>query len=160
MHHLIPYEEMLRVAGYRVTKQREYILDAVCAANGHTTLKQIYMRAHSRDATLNQSSVYRSLKVFASLGIVVAGITPDGDAVYDIAPPTPHHHLVCECCGAEFEIGHELVSLVFQLMQKQYDFRVTTNHMTLWGRCATCQITVEDAVCPSGARSNLISNQG
>jgi Fe2+ or Zn2+ uptake regulation protein len=39
------YSRVLREAGYRITEQREVILDAVCAGSGHSTLKEIFVRA-------------------------------------------------------------------------------------------------------------------
>ena len=43
-HYRLDYETIIRSSGCRVTSQRIWILDAVCAAGGHTTLAEIYLR--------------------------------------------------------------------------------------------------------------------
>jgi Fe2+ or Zn2+ uptake regulation protein len=49
-HTSLNYSRVLREAGYRVTDQREVILDAVCAGGGHSTLKEIFLRAQRSTA--------------------------------------------------------------------------------------------------------------
>lgn len=74
-HENIDYEGVLRRAGYRVTRQRLIILDAVCEGGGHTTLKEVFSRVRIVDDTIDQSSLYRALKLFVDLGLVVSATT-------------------------------------------------------------------------------------
>jgi Fur family ferric uptake transcriptional regulator len=129
---------VLREAGYRVTEQRETILDAVCASGGHATLKEIHLRAQREVPSLDRSSVYRALKLFVELGLVVSGVNSEGEDVYEIPRPHPHHHLVCRVCGDEHEIAHDLVEGLYAAMQTNYGFRVTSDHLVLFGYCTAC----------------------
>jgi Fe2+ or Zn2+ uptake regulation protein len=129
---------VLREAGYRVTEQREAILDAVCASGGHSTLKAIYLRAQEVLPSLDRSSVYRALKLFVDLGLVVAGLNSDGEAIYEIAQPQPHHHLICRVCGAEHEIAHDMIESLYTAIAARYAFQVTSDHLVLFGICAEC----------------------
>ncbi len=106
-HETMDYEGIMHRAGHRVTLQRVMILDAVCAGGGHTTRKQVYSRVRRMDDTIDLSSVYRTLKLFVELGLVVSAETPGGETVYEIPKPRPHHHLACRVCGKEEEIGQE-----------------------------------------------------
>ena len=63
-HQQVHWEDVLRRAGHRATRQRGLILDAVCAGGGHTSLGEVYARAKRRDRALDRSTVYRALKVF------------------------------------------------------------------------------------------------
>jgi Fe2+ or Zn2+ uptake regulation protein len=77
-HETMDYEGVLHAAGHRVTPQRVMILDAVCDGGGHTTLKQVYTRVTHMDDTIDRSSIYRTLKLFVELGLVVSAETSAG----------------------------------------------------------------------------------
>jgi Fur family ferric uptake transcriptional regulator len=137
-HNAIDYEGLLRAAGHRVTPQRVLILDAVCDAGGHTTLGQVYARVREVDRTIDRSTLYRALKLFVALGLVVSADTGDGETYYEIARPQRHHHLVCRQCGSETEIDHALLQPVFDQVLRQHGFRLDSDHIVLFGTCANC----------------------
>lgn len=140
-HEALDYEGVLHAAGHRVTPQRVLILDAVCAGGGHTTLKQISNRVRHMDDTIDQSSVYRALKLFVELGLVVSAETPAGETVYEIPKPRPHHHLVCRVCGKEEEIGPDALEATIAFVRKHYGFVVDVEHLVLTGVCKDCRET-------------------
>ena len=78
-HHSIEYEAILHAAGHRITPQRILILDTVCDAGGHTSLGEIYAWAHKSDPTIDRSTLYRTLKLFVDLGLVLSADTGDGE---------------------------------------------------------------------------------
>jgi Fur family ferric uptake transcriptional regulator len=143
-HETMDYEGVLHAAGHRVTPQRVMILDAVCAGGGHTTLKQIFNRVQHMDDTIDQSSVYRALKLFVALGLVVSAETTVGETVYEIAKSKPHHHLVCRFCGNEEEIGPEALEGTIAYVFDRHGFRVDVDHLVLTGVCRDCQRTVTE----------------
>lgn len=154
-HEDMDYEGILHAAGHRVTLQRVMILDAVCEGGGHTTLKQVSRRLKKMDDTIDRSSLYRTLKLFVELGLVVSAENPVGETIYEIPKRQPHHHLICRKCGNEQEIGQEAMAGMFALVEERYGFRVATDHLVLNGICAACQATMdgEDIAIPraSGA---------
>jgi Fe2+ or Zn2+ uptake regulation protein len=118
-HHNTDYQSILRAAGHRVTPQRVLILDSVCAAGGHTTLGEVYARAHHIDPSLDRSTLYRTLKLLVELGLVVSADTGDGEMYYEIAKSHRHHHLVCRQCGKELDdIDPEHLALLKELAQE------------------------------------------
>ena len=134
------WESVLRRAGYRATRQRELILDAVCAGGGHTTLGEVYARAHRRDPALDRSTVYRALKVFVETELVVAADTGDGETCYEIKHAAPHHHLVCRACGWEGEFDDTLLQVTFDRVRDAHGFAVDTDHLVLFGYCERCRV--------------------
>lgn len=139
-HHRLDWEQVLWARGHRVTPQRSLVLDAVCDAEGHsTTLGEIYAHVQRQDATVDRSTVYRALHLFVQLGIVVSTDAGDGEARFEIATPVPHHHLICRQCGRAQEIEGPELAESFGLIANRYGFRVTTEHLTLFGLCAECQ---------------------
>jgi Fur family ferric uptake transcriptional regulator len=138
-HHTIAYEDIIRAAGHRVTPQRIRILDAICDGGGHTTLGEVYARVRQVDRSIDRSTLYRTLKLFVELGLVVSADTGDGETYYEIAKPHRHHHLVCRQCGQQQEIDHAAVEPVFKHLLDRYGFQADTDHLVLFGICANCQ---------------------
>lgn len=137
-HHTINYEEIIRSAGHRLTPQRILILDAVCDGEGHTTLGEIYGRVRQADQSIDRSTLYRTLKLFVELGLVVSADTGQGETYYEIARSHRHHHLVCRQCGKEQEVDHAVVQSMFENIAQRYDFKVDTDHLVLFGICSDC----------------------
>jgi len=138
-HQQVHWEDVLRRAGHRATRQRGLILDAVCAGGGHTSLGEVYARAKRRDRALDRSTVYRALKVFIETELVVAADTGDGETYYEIKRPQQHHHLVCRGCGWEQEIDASVLEAMVDRVRDQHGFTVVTDHLVLFGFCQTCR---------------------
>lgn len=129
----------LRGEGYRVTPQRQLILDAVCRLGGHVTADAIYAAVRAIAPTLNQGTVYRALNFFCEQGIVTATQQADGLTVYELAGRQPHHHFVCRHCGADYQAPHEALAPLFAVAREQFGFCVEMNHISFFGRCRRCQ---------------------
>jgi Fur family ferric uptake transcriptional regulator len=137
-HHLLNYATRLREHGLRLTPQREMILDAICEGDGHTTFDKIYARLHAKAPAINQATVYRALKLFCDLGLVVAADLGDHKTVYEIASVTPHHHLVCRACGQVEQIDHAALASLFAAFEREQRFTPDVNHLVLFGYCRRC----------------------
>src|SRR5262249_20051817 len=55
--------EALRLEGYRMTKQRDTLLDVIEHAQGHLDADGIYDLARQRDPRISLSAVYRTLNL-------------------------------------------------------------------------------------------------
>jgi Fur family transcriptional regulator, ferric uptake regulator len=137
-HDTLRWEQVLRHAGHRVTRQRGVILDAVCAGNGHTSLGDIYARAHRKDPSLDRSTVYRALKLFVDVDLVVAAEPGDGETYYEIKRLEHHHHLICRRCGDDQEIDDSAFKDMIDQVAQRYGFEIATDHVVLFGTCSRC----------------------
>ena len=63
------WREKLREKGYRLTPQRELILDAVDTL-GHATPDEVLAEVRKKSSAVNVSTVYRTLEVLEELGLV------------------------------------------------------------------------------------------
>jgi Fur family ferric uptake transcriptional regulator len=138
-HYQTSYEDILRAAGHRVTRQRVLILDAVCEAGGHSSLGEIYARVRLQDPSIDRSTLYRTLKLYVDLGLVVSAEPGDGETYYEIAKVHPHHHLICRFCGQEQEIEHEVVQTMFDQLNEVYGFHADSDHLVIRGICRECR---------------------
>lgn len=138
MNH-IEQEMILRQTGHRVTLQRLAILDAVREGDGHLSIGEIYRRVHQNDPSIDRSTLYRTLKLFVALKLLVSADIGDGETYYEMTKAHPHHHLVCSQCGKEEELDHTLVQTrLFDAISKEYGFTAVTDHLVLFGLCADC----------------------
>jgi len=137
-HDQLNYIERVREQGGRMTPQRQIILDAVCAIGRHTTACAIYDRVHTTTPAINRATVYRTLAFFCDLQIIVSAEI-DGQTVYEIADPTPHHHLVCRKCGYVTTLADHHLNQFIQHLVEEHRFQPEINHLTISGLCAACQ---------------------
>lgn len=137
-HNKINYLEIFHRNGYRVTDQRQVILDAICEADGHTSVGEIYYRAKKLDNGINRSTIYRGLDVLVELGIVNVAEDVNGEKVYELVREQPHHHLICRTCGQDIEIENSVIEEFYQHLQTQYNYKVEMDHLIIFGVCPKC----------------------
>jgi Fur family ferric uptake transcriptional regulator len=133
--HLI---EDIRQRGYRMTPQRDMILEAI-HASGHMTADEIYQQVHVKSPAVNLATVYRTLELLKALHLVSAIDTGEGCVHYELAGEQPHHHLVCEACGKAVELDCDVLLPLEQELCKRYGFQMNLNHLALFGLCPKCQ---------------------
>jgi Fur family transcriptional regulator, ferric uptake regulator len=137
-HHLLDYPTRLRDEGFRVTPQRQLILDAICEAGQHVSIDRIIRTAQARSPRLNRATIYRNL-IFLRDRHLVVSTEMGGETFFEIARREPHHHLVCRRCSAEEDLEHELVAPLFETIQRRKGFLAECDHLTLTGICSACQ---------------------
>jgi Fur family ferric uptake transcriptional regulator len=137
-HQQLDYRARMREGGFRVTPQRQLILDAICEGGGHTTLPEIYDRVQAKAPTISRATVYRTLDFFCRLGLVVAADIGCEHTVYEIAGVTRHHHLACRQCGQVEQLDPELIGALFAQIESEQGFKVDMDHIVLLGLCKQC----------------------
>jgi Fur family transcriptional regulator, ferric uptake regulator len=141
-HNMTSIAEQLRATGYRVTPQRQIILDAICILGSHVTPDAVYAQVQKVVPSLNRATVYRTLHFLAEQRILTATLLADGRLNYELAGAKPHHHLVCRDCGASTELPHSILQRVFTEVKNRYHFHIETNHISFFGLCGHCHSQV------------------
>ena len=98
----------LHAQGYRLTPQRQLILEAVRRAETHVTPEQVYDRVHRQQPTISRATIYRTLDFLCEVRLIHA-LYWGGQMYYEIAGDEPHHHLICRTCGGVDQIDHVLL---------------------------------------------------
>ena len=135
---------ILREAGGRMTSQRRLILETLDEMGGHPTAEQIYSNVRTQDASINPSTVYRTLGWLAEAGLVDARhLTPGRNSgrpeQFDPAYPVEHHHFVCTDCGKVIEFASAQIERAKQEFSQAQGVTVERASLTLYGLCANCQ---------------------
>ncbi len=138
-HDMAQISARLRQAGFRVTPQRQLILDAVCALGGHVTPEAVYKQVRAIAPAINRATVYRALHFLTEQQILAEMVLPNGRTGYEIAGETPHHHLVCRQCGNSVEVADELIRPLAKEIEAQYNFTLDMRHVTFFGLCPVCR---------------------
>lgn len=139
MSHCHTLLDTLRQRGYRLTPQREMIVEALAHADGHVTAEEIYAQVSDRVQAVNIATVYRTLELLVATGLTSRIDLRDGRVVYTTAQHGPHIHLVCRCCGEIFNADHYLVDALDEQLRVQYKFQADLQHLSISGVCAKCQ---------------------
>jgi Fe2+ or Zn2+ uptake regulation protein len=132
------YASLIRKQGFRLTPQRQLILDTVCEVGGHATAKEIHERIQVIAPAVNRATVYRTLDFFRDLRLIVASDI-GGKTVYEIADPIPHHHLVCRRCGRVEALADHHFHELFDHLMSEHNFEAELDHVTIPGICDDCR---------------------
>lgn len=138
------FAQRIREQGYRYTPQRQLILDALCEMGGHATVDDVYERVHALAPTVNLATVYRTMNFLEELNLVFSADI-QGQRVYEIARPTPHHHLVCRRCGQLTTIADHLLDELVERLAREHDFEAELNHLAIPGLCGDCRRKTSEA---------------
>lgn len=148
-HHTWNYQDALRQAGYRVTPQREAIMDVVCAADRRMSARELCDAVQQVAPGTDPATVYRNLR-FLSERKLLRAIEVEGRTCYVLGgPEASHHHLVCRRCGREMEIPERATSAFYDELARDFGFRVDDDHLVLHGLCAACAASYEGDTGPS-----------
>lgn len=128
----------LRKRGFRMTPQRQIILQILHDANGHLSPVDIFNKASRSIPGLTEATVYRTLEFLAQNGMIHSAQNSSGHLVYEIAGHK-HHHLLCQNCSKNIEVEHAVLQKIYEQLEADSGFLLNTSHMTFLGLCPDCQ---------------------
>jgi Fur family ferric uptake transcriptional regulator len=132
------WDDTLRASGYRVTPQRQLVLEAVTKLE-HATPEEIYAEVKQTAVGVNLSTVYRTLELLEQIGLVTHTHLGHGAHRYHLAADAAHVHLVCRDCDAITQIEPAAVSSLVSALEGEYGFETDVGHLTVFGTCARCR---------------------
>ena len=131
------WQAELRARGYRLTPQRQLVLEAV-GTLGHATPEDIAQSVKETASGINISTVYRTLELLEELGLVQHAHLGHGSPTWSLAGEDDHVHLVCRDCGAVEEVERAAVAGIAEELRRRRGFVVDLGHLTVFGRCRGC----------------------
>jgi Fur family ferric uptake transcriptional regulator len=131
------WEAELRARGYRLTPQRQLVLEAV-GTLGHGTPEEIAAAVRRTATAVNISTVYRTLELLEELGLVQHTHLGHGAPTYSVPSDDDHVHLVCRDCGGVEEVESSVVEDVVRRLSAERGFSVDVGHFAVFGQCRSC----------------------
>jgi len=141
--------ERLRQSGQRVTRQRLAIFTALARLGGHRTAEEIYDLVRAQHPDVNLSTVYRNLDLGVELGLVTQTDLGGGVRRFELVRAERHHHLVCQQCGAVFELEDDLLEPLRAALLERYGFVARMDPFAIFGTCSACRSRSRTAGAPS-----------
>ncbi len=131
------WQSTLRERGYRLTPQRQLVLEAVTALR-HGTPDEICARVQTTAGGVNMSTVYRALELLEELGLVTHTHLGHGAPTYHAATDEDHLHLVCRICGEVMETDVSIADALVRRLADEHGFETDVAHFAIYGRCRGC----------------------
>lgn len=128
--------QALRSRGYRLTPQRQMVLDAVVSL-GAGTVEEIGAVVRQAAPGVNITTVYRTLDLLEELGVVRHRHVGHGAPRYSPAG-VDEVQAVCHRCGAVTDMPAELLGPVARWLAAQRGFALATGHIAMTGTCRDC----------------------
>jgi len=139
----------LRENGLKLTHQRLEVIREIAGTEEHPDVETVFRGVRVRVPTISLDTVYRTLAVLVTHGLVVRSTGTTGPARYD-ANTANHHHFICAQCGLVRDVDSmELDGLRAPEATAELG-RVDSVQVQLRGLCRACQVTASGGTSPAG----------
>ena len=126
---------------YRMTHQRNVILEEVQKGPPHPTADEIYERVRKRLPRISLGTVYRNLDVLATCGLI-RKLEPGQSQMRFEAETTEHYHTVCTRCGkiedAPIEPSDDALEVLEKALGKLTRYGIFGHKLEFLGLCKEC----------------------
>jgi Fur family ferric uptake transcriptional regulator len=131
--------QQLRARGHKLTQPRRAILRALLAAAKPLSPAELQASGQAFCTELGLVTVYRTLELMESIGMVRPVHLADGCHGFALATPGHTHHVVCERCHAVIEIvGCDLGDFLDRVAART-GYAITGHWLEIAGICDECQ---------------------
>ncbi len=136
-----PQEAIAAMAdhGYRMTGPRRAIIASALRQERPFTAEQIVADAAGAAGESGRSTVYRTLEILASLGVLSRILDGSGRPVYVAGAPVHRHHLVCAGCGTAVPFNACPVADLADTLARENDFEIHGHLLEIFGTCGDCR---------------------
>jgi len=131
------WEVRLREHGYRITPQRQLVLEAVEGLR-HGTPEEILIEVQRTASGVNLSTIYRTLEVLEDVGLVTHAHIGHGAPTYHAVDEHIHIHLVCDRCRKVLSIPASVAEGFVNSLEMDFGFHTDISHVSVHGRCDDC----------------------
>lgn len=131
------WEQRLREHGFRITPQRQLVLEAVEALR-HGTPEEILVEVQHTASGVNLSTIYRTLEVLEAVGLITHAHIGHGAPTYHAVDEHVHIHLVCDRCGVVNSVPAPVADAFASDLRTTYGFETDISHVSIHGKCSEC----------------------
>lgn len=119
--------------GLRMTGQRRIIAQVLAEAHDHPDVELVYRRAHEHDKRISLSTVYRTLKLFETKGILERHDFGRGRGQYEEAERAHHDHLIDVSTGRVIEFQNDQIEKLQEAIARELGFDLVGHKLELYG---------------------------
>jgi Fe2+ or Zn2+ uptake regulation protein len=128
----------IKSRGYRLTRQRQVVLEELAKVDYHPRADQLYTIVRRRLPTISFATVYRTLRTLEELGLSRVVRFGSKSARFD-ANVGHHQHFICERCDRIVDIDSDLgIDLEVPALTRQ-GYEIRASRVQLVGLCPACR---------------------
>jgi len=132
--------------GLKRTAQRDLILDTFLRMEAHLSSEDLYQLVKKEDATIGQTTVYRTLKLLTEAGLAREVRFGDGRTHYEHNYKHQHHdHMICSECGRIIEFFSAELEALQDKIAAKHRFQITQHLHRIIGLCSECRRAAKDS---------------
>jgi Fur family ferric uptake transcriptional regulator len=135
-------QSLLTERGIRMTRQRRAILHVIETAKKHLDANQLLRRAQKTDATIDRSTLYRTIDLLKRHGLIdeLDLMHLRGEAhYYERKTGRDHVHMTCLGCGGVTEVVNERFDALKAQLEQDAGFQIRVARLEIGGYCSKCR---------------------
>lgn len=125
-----------------MTGQRRAILSVIETANKHLDASQLLRKAQKLDASVDRSTVYRTLSLLKRQGLIdeldLMHLNGEGH-YYERKLGRDHVHIACLRCGKITEFVSERFDALKSQLEQECRFHILVARLEVGGYCSACR---------------------
>ena len=123
---------------YRMTHQRQVMLEEVQKVNTHPTADEVYEMVRKRLPRISLGTVYRNLEILSTSGLILKIGPPSNQMRFD-GKTDNHYHIRCVSCGRVEDAPVESFDKLEEAMQKKSNYSILGHRLEFLGICPVCR---------------------
>lgn len=128
------FEDKLRAAGLRMTRQRRVILDVLALDDDHPNALEIYRRARKVDNTVSLSTVYRTMTALEKQGSIERHAFAGGPSRFEQANKEHHDHLIDVDSGEVIEFRSDRIETLQNEIARSLGYDIIHHRLEIYGK--------------------------
>ncbi len=134
--------EQLRHNGYKLTRAREAVIQALADAPRPLSIADLHSAAQGHAADIGLVTVYRTLELLVELKLVRPVHLLENCHGYALATPGHTHHVVCQRCNRVIEIEGCDLHAFLEEVTASTGYQITGHWLEIAGICPECQAAI------------------
>ena len=131
------FEDALRRAGVRITRQRAALLRVLAAAEDHPDATQLHARATEAGAAVSLATVYRTLAALEAQGVILKLEFTGEPARFEPADGSHHDHMIDVETGEVREFVNERIERLQAEIAAEMGYEIVRHRLELYVRRRT-----------------------
>ena len=125
-------ETRLAEHGIRLTGQRRVIVRVLAEASDHPDVEELHRRAAELDHRIARSTVYRTVKLLAALGLLDRHDFGEGKAHYEALSRDHHDHLIDVATGKVIEFRNAEIERLQEKIAAELGYELVGHRLQLF----------------------------